>query len=235
MPRRSRVHTAGLIFHVLNRGAKKASLFESDGDYTAFLRLLDMATRRERVAVLAYCLMPNHWHLLLMPQAEGALSRCLHWLTTTHARRWQLARGTEGQGAVYQARFKALAVKDDGHFRWVCRYIERNAMRASLVGRAEDWRWSSLWQRRARDPRVDLARWPIPEPDDWCDQVNIPQTAAELERFRCAVVSGTPFGDEAWRRRVEHALGRGYRRPRGRPRRDCPRKMTPDPLTNLCS
>jgi putative transposase len=235
MPRRYRAQTAGLIFHVLNRGAKKATLFESDGDYIAFLRLLGAATTREKVAVLAYCLMPNHWHLLLMPQAEGALSRCLHWLTTTHARRWQLARGTEGQGAVYQARFKALAVKDDSHFLWVCRYVERNPMRASLVSRAEEWRWSSLWQRRTGDTGVDLARWPIPEPDNWCEQVNIPQTTRELEHFRGALISGIPFGDETWSRRVEQALGRGSHKPRGRPRRHCPRKMTPDPLTDFRS
>ncbi len=95
-----------------------------------------------RVAVFAYCLMPNHWHLVASPTAPGALSIFMHRLTTTHARLWHRARGSAGEGAVYQGRFSAIPIQCDRHFLIVCRYVERNALRASLVSRAEDWPWS---------------------------------------------------------------------------------------------
>jgi putative transposase len=218
LPRRLRDHKAGLIFHVLNRSAKRLPLFERDGDYDAFLRLLPHAGHRENVAILAYCLMPNHWHLVITPKTDGALSRFMHWLTTTHARRWQIAHGTEGQGAVYQGRFRAIPLKDDGHFLWVCRYVERNALRASLVDRAEAWRWSSLWCRTRQGEGHWLAKWPLEIPADWCALVNAPQTAAELEHFRRAMEKGEPFGDAEWSATLQKLLGRSRGRPRGRPR-----------------
>jgi len=97
------------------------------------------------VSVLAYCVMPNHWHLLLWPSADGQLPAFMHWLTVTHVRRWHAHRHTEGRGHLYQGTYKSFPVQDDGHFLVVARYVERNALRANLVQRAQDWRWSSLW------------------------------------------------------------------------------------------
>lgn len=219
MPRRRRLSTAGLVFHVVNRGAKSATLFERPGDYEVFECLLRDALCREKVALFAYCLMPNHWHLLLSPQADGALSRMMHWLTTTHARRWQTFRGMDGRGAVYQGRFKASPVSADDHFLWVCRYVERNALRAALVLRAEDWPWSSLGRRENGAENGWLSNWPAPRPDEWVAHVNRPQTNAELEAFRRAVKRGQPYGNDAWCREVSTRLGIPYPRPRGRPRR----------------
>jgi putative transposase len=216
MPRRRRSRTAGLIFHVLNRAAKRSILFESASDFAAFERLIAAAADRFAVAVFAYCIMPNHWHFVLSPRADGALSCFMHWLTTTHARRWQDARGLAGLGAVYQGRFKGIPIADDQHFLWVCRYVERNPLRASLVARAEDWRWSSLDARnRARPPW--LADWPVSRPDDWIARVNVPQTDAELLDFRQTVERGLPYGGDEWKREIEELLGMSARRPRGRP------------------
>ncbi len=198
MPRRRRTSTTGLVFHVVNRGAKKSRLFDSDRDYAAFERILAAAVRRFRIALIAYCLMPNHWHLLLSPASDDELSRFMHWLTTTHACRWHIVHGTSGEGAVYQGRFKAIPVSSDHRFLWVCRYVERNAARAGLVHRAEDWRWSSLWHRLHDVGDMPLAAWPVAEPADWIDHVNRPQTDAELEAFRRCTLNGLPFGDAAW-------------------------------------
>jgi putative transposase len=228
MPRRRRFSTAGLVFHVLNRAAKRATIFESEGDYFSFERLLREATTRADVAVFAYCLMPNHWHLVASPRSDGALSRFMHWLTTTHARRWQLAHGTSGDGAVYQGRFKAIPIGGDRHFLWVCRYVERNALRARLVERAEAWRWSSLGCREQW-----TAAWPCVRPAHWCEYVNLPQTEQELRVFRTAVSQGLPYGEAEWVVRTRERLGTLPRRPRGQPRRKCPQEMTPDPLTFL--
>jgi putative transposase len=208
MPRRRRASTAGLIFHIMNRAAKRSQLFDVAADYAAFERIMIEATRRFDVALFAYCLMPNHWHFVASPRADGALSRFMHWLTTTHARRWSLTRGLLGEGAVYQGRFKAIPVKADFHFLTVCRYVERNALRASLTQRAEEWRWSSLWQRTHSDSSW-LAIWPCQPPPDWLDHVNAPQTLEELARLRAAVSRAEPFGDIEWVTATMARLGRG--------------------------
>jgi putative transposase len=218
MPRRRRDSTAGLIFHVLNRGAKKSLLFETAADYAAFERVLSAAVGRFDVALFAYCLMRNHWHLLISPKSDGALSRCMHWLTTTHVRRWQAARGIEGEGAVYQGRFKAIPIGCDHHFLWVCRYVERNPVRANLVQMAQEWRWSSLYRRNTSDAGW-LVEWPVARPADWATHVNQPQTEAELEAFRHRVARDKPFGEESWGEHLLEEMGRSPSRRRGRPRK----------------
>jgi putative transposase len=227
VPRRRRLSSAGLIFHIVNRGAKRAPLFEDASEFDDFERLLKITTERFGISLFAYCLMPNHWHLLISIRAGGSLSSAMHWLTTTHARRWQIRRAAEGLGAVYQGRFRAIPVEGDQHFLWVCRYVERNALRARLVDDAASWRWCSLWHRLEGNPGW-LSAWPVARGADWTRVVNTPQTDAELAAFRTAVNRGQPFGSEEWKREVGSHLPRR----RGRPRRPgCPRKMTPDPLT----
>ena len=232
MPRRRRKHLAGVVYHVVNRAAKRSLLFDGAADYVAFERVLTAAVERGGVALYAYCVMPNHWHLLLSPTVDGSLSRFMHWLTTTHARRWQLNRGLDGHGAVYQGRFKDIPVASDRHFLWVCRYVERNPLRASLVERAEEWRWSSLTCRNGDRPEVPrLAPWPVASPDDWSTLVNTPQTRAEIEDFHRAVRTREPFGSEEWRKAFKARLNEPLPRRRGRRRRsECPQQMTPDPI-----
>jgi len=218
MPRRPRSRNSGLVFHVLNRAAKRARLFDGAADYEAFERVLSTALDRGDVALFAYCIMPNHWHLLLSAAREDGVSRFMHWLTTTHARRWQIYRELEGQGAVYQGRFKAIAVNSDHHFLCVCRYIERNPLRASLVDRAQDWRWCSLHRRHTESecPHIKLAKWPVECPDNWIDLVNAPQTESEVQAIREAIRSGRPFGDESWTAQTIKLLGLSTRKA-GRP------------------
>jgi putative transposase len=146
MPRQARVAPGGLIYHVLNRGAGRQMLFEDDADYAAFLRAMDDVLRDDPIRVLGYCLMGNHWHLVLWPQRDGQLARFMQRLTITHVRRWTEHRHRVGWGSVYQGRFKSFPVQDDAHLTTVLRYVERNPLRAKLVPRAESWRWSSLGQ-----------------------------------------------------------------------------------------
>ena len=217
MPRRKRRHIVGIVYHIVNRAAKRSLLFDNAADYDAFVRVLAAAVKRGGVALYAYCVMPNHWHLLLSPTVEGSLSRFMHWLTTTHARRWQLNRGLDGHGAVYQGRFKDTPVGSDRSFLWVCRYVERNPLRASLVERAEEWRWSSLTCRNGDRPEVPrLAEWPVARPDDWSTLVHSPQTRAEIEAFRRAVRTREPFGSEEWCKAFKAQLNEPAPRRRGR-------------------
>jgi putative transposase len=146
----------------------------------------------------------------------------VRWLTQTHVMRWHAHFGTSGSGHLYQGRFKSFPVETDEHFYTLMRYVERNALRAKLVERAEAWRWSSLWRRVSggRDAGSLFHAWPLPEPRGWVRQVNLPQTEAELKAIRHSVQRGAPFGGAQWQVRTAHRLGLDWTlRPRGRPRK----------------
>jgi putative transposase len=212
----------GYVYHVLNRANARLPLFQKDGDYQAFERVLAEARQRYDVPLLAYCLLPNHWHLLVWPRADGDLSRYVGWLTLTHTQRWHVHYRTVGAGHAYQGRFKSFPVQSDDHFLTVCRYVERNALRAGLVRRAENWRWGSLWrwERGGAEARSLLGEWPLPRPAGWVDWVNEAQSPAELEALRRCAVRGRPFGKAAWVTTAAAQLGLATTlRPRGRPKK----------------
>ena len=100
-------------------------------------------------------------------------------------------------------------VQEDHHFLTVCRYVERNALRAGLVRRAEAWRWCSLWRRQAGSPEEAalLSRWPVSYPSSWVEEVNRPQTEGELAALRRSVERGRPFGGERWVQKTAASLG----------------------------
>jgi putative transposase len=173
--------------------------------------------------ILAFCLMTNHWHLLLWPQNDGELAAFMQRLTTTHVRRRHLHRHSVGRGHLYQGIYKSFPVQEDDHFYTVCRYVERNALRAGLVERAEDWPWSSLAIRHRTCPAdvlPTLSTWPLPMPRAWRRWVNEPQTDAELQALRTSIQRGRPFGSEPWQKRTAKTLGLEHTfRSRGRPRK----------------
>lgn len=221
MPRRPRAFLRGKIFHVVNRGAKRQRLFDDPDDFDAFLRILAGSLRRGGVELFAYCLMPNHWHLVTAAATPSNLSSFMHHMTTTHSRRWYLSHGVDSEGAVYQGRFRAVPVQGDHHFLWVCRYVERNPLRSHLVARAEEWPWSSLFG----DPEgsLPLASWPVERPSRWLDEVNRPQTPAEVEAVRESLRLRRPLGDDDWRAEMSGVAGR-----KGRPRRTKATTPLPD-------
>jgi putative transposase len=210
------------VYHVLNRGAGRMTLFEKPADYSALEQVMQEAVERTGTRLLSYCLMPNHWHFLVWPREDGELSEVMRWLTVTHTQRWHAHHRSAGTGPVYQGRFKSFPVQSDEHFLTVARYVERNAVRANLVRRAEDWQWSSLW-RRANDPpwsNAVLSPWPVDPPRDWLRRVNAALTNAELDALRCSVRRGQPFGSEPWVRRAAKRMGlESSLRPTGRPRK----------------
>jgi len=150
--------------------------------------------------LLAYCVLPNHWHLVLWPRENGDLSAFVGWMTLTHTQRWHAHRQSVGSGHVYQGRFKSFLVESDEHLWAVCRYVERNALRAGLCHRAEQWRWSSLWRREFGDveSRKILSKWPVDVLKDWVRRVNRAESRRELEALRRCVNRGQPFGSEDW-------------------------------------
>ncbi|MCH8854427.1 MAG: transposase [Planctomycetes bacterium] len=222
MPRTPRYTPAGLVYHVINRANARSTIFRKPPDYTAFEQVLDQAVARTDMRLCAYCIMPNHWHLVLWPRRDGDLSQVMQWLTLTHVRRWHAHRHSGGSGHLYQGRYKSFPVQDDPHFLTVCRYVERNALRAKLVTRAEDWQWCSLWRRLRgnAESKAILSPWPIERPRKWRAMVNQPQTSAEVEALRRSIQRGVPYGGESWLVRTVKRLGlESTTRPRGRPRR----------------
>lgn len=179
MPRRPRNQSAPGFFHVINRSVRKTPLFQRPTDYRAFLAVLDEGLRRHPVRLVAYCVLPNHFHLVAGPTDPARLSHLMHWVCTTHARRWHSHRKSIGQGPVYQGRFKAVAVEEAGELVRVSRYVERNALRAGLVRRAQDWPWCSLSDRLRPTTGLPLVTTPFLEHRGWIDYVNAPLTLAE--------------------------------------------------------
>ena len=224
MPRCPRIVPGGMFYHVLNRANGRSRIFGRPADYKAFERVMMETLERIPMRVLAYCLMPNHWHLVLRPRGDGDLTRFMQWLTLTHTQRWHARRKSAGTGHLYQGRYKSFPVQAGVPLLRVLRYVERNPLRAGLVNRVQDWRWGSLWRRRFGTP--DQARWlqawPGGEPADWLERLNRPGRAAEEEELRAireSAARGAPLGAELWRRRTARALGLDSAlRPRGRPR-----------------
>ena len=198
------------------------TILEKPEDYAAFERVLEEAVDRTEMRVLAYCVMPNHWHLVVWPREDGELSRFTGWLTLTHTQRWHAHRHSAGSGHLYQGRFKSFPVQDDEHFLTVCRYVERNALRSNLVQRAEAWRWGSLhrWKHGNAKEKSLVASWPLPRVAGWAKHVNTPLTEAELSALRRSVKRGVPFGETSWRDRMVRRLGlESTVRPQGRPKK----------------
>ena len=199
------------------------ALFDTKGDYIAFEGIVEEAFEKVPMRILEYAVMPNHWHFVLWPYEDGDLPRFMHQMTSTHVHRWTTFRENVGEGHVYGGRYKGLPVEADSHFFTVCRYVVRNPVRAGLVARAEEWRWSSLWRRQQASPDAVrfLADWPMPRPAEWTEWVDIPLYRKDLDALRKAVKRGCPFGSPAWRDEAAKLLGLTHtlRHP-GRPPKD---------------
>jgi putative transposase len=218
MPRAPRTDVGGLVYHVLNRANARAPLFDDEVDYRSFTELLAEERARAGTRLLAWCLMPNHWHLVLWPRGDGDLARFIRRLTQRHTQARHRRLGTFGQGHLYQGRYKAFLVQDDAHLVTVCRYVERNPLRARLVTSAADWPHGSLAQRQRRGAGRLLDPWPLPRPARWAELVDRPETPPELEALRRSVQRGAPFGAADWVTAMadRHGLASTLR-PRGRP------------------
>jgi len=224
----------GRACHVLNRGNGRATVFHDDADYAAFVDLLGRACARTPMRVRGLCLMANHFHLVVWPRGDGDLARWMQWLMTSHVRRHHARHATSGH--VWQGRYRsfplqrrrpsraerARGVVETANPLWrVLRYVERNPLRAKLVGKAEDWAWSSLgWALGLRDVPAWVSPGWLERPAGWSAWVNEAESPEELIEVRRSIQRGRPFGRPAWVRRVAATLGlESTLRPRGRPRK----------------
>jgi putative transposase len=219
MPRASR---GGEIYHVLNRACRRDRVFHTPSDYAAFMSIVRSAMEHCPMRLLAWCVMPNHWHFILWPRNDGDLSKFIRWITLTHTQRLHVFRETTGTGPIYQGRFKSFLIQDNDYLLTACRYVERNALRAKLVRKAEHWSWGSLrhHDRRGTPDAQLLSECPVNRPRNWVAFVNRPQTTAELQAVRKSVHRSRPFGNPVWADSVAEAHGlETSLRPRGRPKK----------------
>ncbi len=210
MGRAPRIDVGGEIYHVLNRANARLAIFEKDKDFEAFENILKEAKARCSMRILAYCLMPNHWHFVLYPKNDGDLNKFMQWLTLTHTQRWHVHYHSVGYGHLYQGRYKSFLIQKDEHFFQVVSYVERNPLRAGLVKEAQDWRWSSLWgrERGTSKQKELLDSWPVPTPKDYLEYVNRPESEKEIELIRESVIKSRPYGDAAWTKMVSGTVPR---------------------------
>lgn len=225
MARTNRVAVDGMIYHILNRANGREKIFNKDEDFFAFEKILFQAKEKyPSIDILSFCIMPNHWHFAISPRRGEDLSMFMRWLTHTHTQRYNSHYNLIGRGHVYQGRFKSFPVSNDDYFLKLSRYIERNPLRAKLVIRAEDWRWSSLWIREkgTKEQKQLLSKWPLEYDENYLEWVNQKQKNEdeELENIRLSIQRGRPFGLMDWVKSVSKRLNLSSTlRPKGRPKK----------------
>jgi putative transposase len=219
MPRISRGLADDSIYHVINRGNGGQVVFQEDKDYKAFVNLLKEAKIRYAVKIFAYCLMPNHFHMVLMPHQSEELSKWMQWLLTSHVRRFHKHYGTSGH--IWQGRYKSFLIQKDGHLLTVLKYVESNPLRAGLVDSANNWLWSSHREAIHKGDHLLIDEVPVELPKEWSKFVNESISDKELEKLRQSVSRQSPYGDSLWQVRVSKTFGlESTIRPRGRPRKE---------------
>lgn len=226
MPRLPRPSEEGLVYHAINRGNNRAEVFHDEEDRRAFLDALGRAKERFPFRLFGYCLMSNHFHLLLRPEEGQSISRILQSMSVMHT--CFMHKKYQTVGHVWQGRFRSPVVQDDAHLLVVLRYIEANPVRAGIVGDPADHAWSSFHAHGLGnpDPLLDpvpelegLGRTPRERQSRWAKRVRATPKAAEVMQIRDTLRSGKPFGDDAWVAAKADALGINLNpRPRGRPR-----------------
>jgi putative transposase len=166
MGRERRRFPAGTIAHIYNRAIEKRTIFHDRGDYQAFLDLMEEARYKSLADVWSYCIMPNHWHMVLRSRVDRGIPTHLKWITGTHVHRYRTYYRSRGLGHLYPGRFCHREVETESQILAVMRYVEANAGKARLVIQAEDWPWSSGYER-ATGNRPILADLRFKLPRNW--------------------------------------------------------------------
>lgn len=192
MPRTARIVVPGAPHHVTQRGNRREPIFFENGDQAIYLRILATQTRRRGVEIWAYCLMPNHVHLILTPNDEAGLALAVG---ETHRRYTSFINGRAGwSGHLFQSRYASVAMSD-AHFITAARYVALNPVRAQLVKRAEEWRWSSVHAHLAgEDDGVVIVAPLLSRVGRFAETIEGEPDRPEFSALRSAEVSGLPLG-----------------------------------------
>ena len=208
------------MYHVLNRANGRLRIFRKEKDFLAFEQILAEGIDRFAMRLCGYCIMANHWHLLLWPRHDGDLSDFMRWVTLTHTQRYHAAHGTVGIGHLYQGRFKSFPVQDDGYYLTVMRYIEANPLRAKLVKNAGDWPWSSFAVRQGVESLFELSDGPLKLPGNWPKLVHDVLPTEQTDKLVNSLKRGAPLGQTDWVKKTAVKMNlQTALNPRGRPKK----------------
>jgi len=222
MPRLARVDLGEYVYHVINRAIGRLKIFESKDDYALFEELLARAKEETGMRILAYAIMPNHWHLVLYPRNAGDLGIFMHRLTNTHTRRVHVRTRTIGHGPLYQGRYKSFIVESDQHLLTLIKYVERNPVRARLARTCEAWQWGSAWRRinGTKEQQELLDSSPVLLPHQYRTWINTPDREDDLKTIRLSANKGVPYGRDRWVDAMVTKYNLEYtRRSAGRPKK----------------
>ena len=223
MPRVARAVFSGVAHHITQRGNRREDVFYTDEDRQAYLDWLKEYSQKNRLEILAYCLMTNHIHLVGVPRTEDGLQAVLKPLHMRYAQRFNRERGWKGH--VWQGRYFSSPL-DEAYLWAAIRYVERNPVRARMVRKAEDYPWSSAVNHCGRaDDRVlsKNLRWKklTEQVDDWSAWLTEGDDLSELTMIRRNIEKGLPCGSDRFIKNLEKKIGRSLQyRPQGRPPRD---------------
>ena len=205
MPRVIRTDVGNYVYHILNRANARVRIFDNDKDYQLFETILEEAKEKFDMGILSYTIMPNHWHLVLYPNKDGDLSKFVGWVTNTHTRRRHTIKKTIGQGHLYQGRYKSFICQQSDHsFLSLIRYVERNALKANLVKKAENWKWGSAWRRKfgtAKQKKL-LSDWPVSEPENYLKWLNELQEKEVEQIIENSIQHSSPYGKDNWKNKI---------------------------------
>lgn len=211
MARIPRAAIGNTIYHVLNRANGREKIFNQEKDYLAFEKILFEAKEKYPMRILSYCIMPNHWHMILYPETDESMPRFMRWITHTHTQRWHVHQKSIGYGHLYQGRYKSFPIEKENYFIQACRYIERNPLRAGLIKKAQDWRWGSAWVRNKGDAKQKLllSPWPVEAPiayEEWLNTLD-KYEKEKIENIRLCIKRNRPFGSINWVKNATEKLG----------------------------
>ncbi len=218
MPRIARGLGDGIIYHILNRGNGKQTIFHNDNDYRVFIKIMKEAKKKYPIKIFSYCLMPNHFHFVLMPIQAEALSKFMQWLMTSYVRRYHSFYQTSGH--IWQGRFKSFSIQEDVYLFNVLRYIESNPVRVGLVKSAREWPWSSHLELINKKNFFLIDDLPLKLPCDWAQFVDNPIVEKETTELLGCIKRCSPYGAPEWKSKISKELGlESTLRPIGRPRK----------------
>ena len=202
----ARLVVPGMPHHITQRGNRRQQMFFNDGDYSAYLDLMAQWCREEGVEIWAYCLMPNHTHLIAVPSSEDGLRWAVGEAHRRYTRRINFRE--KWRGYLWQGRFASF-VMDEPYLLAAARYVELNPVRAQLVPGAADWPWSSARAHLSgRDDRLVRVAPLLAMVGNWSALLDSAVSEEELRDLRAHGRTGRPLGDEKFLGRPEERVGR---------------------------
>jgi putative transposase len=220
MPRIARIVGTGYPHHIVERGNNRERVFANPIDYEKYLSFLSKYSEEKETAVLAYCLMPNHIHLLVRPPGEDTLAKMMQGITLCYSKYFNRENGRTGR--LWECRYHSTVVDGDTYLWTVSKYIENNPVRAGIVKKPEDYPYSSAKAHilREKDPVLKEPLFGTGELDEYRRFVKSEEDKRILEQIRKQTRSGKPLGDVGFLETLSEKIGRSLSfRPKGRPRK----------------